>query len=86
MLFQLCLNKAVKKKNHIYGPFFRGLHRKVANKLEPSNTHFLSRSIQCSARENYITKDNIGTTISCPSGPCFVRTLYHDPSVLGAPV
>ena len=85
MLFQLYLNKAV-KKNHTYGPFFRGLHRKVANKLVPSDTHFLSRSIQCSARENCITKGNIGATISSPSGPCFVRTLHHDPSILGGPV
>lgn len=31
------------------------------NKTMPSNTCFLARDIQCSATENYITKDKIGT-------------------------
>ena len=85
MLFQSYVNKTV-KKNHTYDPFFRGLHGKVANKLVLSDMHFLSRSIQCSARENYITKDNTGATVSSPSGPRFGRTLQHHPSVLGGPV
>lgn len=63
------------------------------NKIMPRNTRFLARDIQCSATENYITKDNTGTImvethrsreLSSPAQIILQKTAHNALSLGGA--
>lgn len=75
-----------------YDPFFRGLHKNMANKLMPSDICFPAGDIQCFTAEKYIAEGNTGGIMvethrsehSSPAQIILQKTAHNALSLSGA--